>query len=48
MEALPTVDPATHEFKVPVKKIMEGDTLKEFQESDTYKDILTFIVALQK
>jgi len=48
METLPTVNPAEHEFKVPVKKIMEGDTLKEFQESDTYKEILTFVVALQK
>jgi len=48
MESLPTVNPADHEFSVPVKKIMEGDTLKEFQESDTYKEILMFIALLQK
>jgi serine/threonine-protein phosphatase 2A activator len=45
---LPMVNAAEHEFKVPVKKIMEGDSLKEFQESETYKEILTFIVHLQK
>lgn len=48
MESIATVDPATHEFKIPVKKIMEGDTVKEFQESDTYKELLGFILLLQK
>lgn len=48
MEAFEVVDCATHEFKVPEKKIFEGDSLQDFQESDTYKHILMFIVKLQK
>jgi hypothetical protein len=48
MESINTVDPAVHEFKVPEKKIMEGDNLAAFQESDVYKEILQFIFILQK
>lgn len=48
MESINTVDPSVHEFKVPEKKILEGDTLIEFQESDVYKEILQFIFTLQK
>ena len=48
MEVINTVDLATHEFKIPEKKIMEGDTLQLFQESAVYKELMMFITVLQK
>ena len=47
MESFPTVDLATHEFKVPTKKIFEGDNLTDFQASEVYKYLLKFIIKLQ-
>ena len=48
MEVIGCVDPAIHEFKTPEKRIMEGDTLQQFQESSVYKEIFQFINILQK
>ena len=47
MESFDTIDPSTHSFKVPEKKILESDNLKEFQASDVYKYLLEFIIKLQ-
>ena len=47
METFQTVDLATHVFKVPEKKIFEGDNLIEFQASEVYKFLLKFIIKLQ-
>ncbi len=43
-----TIDPATHEFVVPTKKIVTMEDLEKFKSSSTVKEIVTFVVELQK
>ncbi len=50
MEAktLPVIDPATHTFVIPTKRLVTMEDLEKFKASSTMKDIMTFVRELQK
>ena len=48
MEASSIINVATHEFTIPAKTLVTLDDLEKFKSSNAFKEIISFIAALQK
>lgn len=48
METSTIINPATHEFVVPTKTLVTVEDLEKFKASGAFKEIVSFIIALQK
>ena len=46
--ASPIINPATHTFAVPTKTLATPEDLEKFKTSQALKEIVTFVVELQK